>query len=180
MVADEKGRWERFIYRLTIKKQNKRGRFLLSCFCETELECWRTSLFDDSEEDVIELYEDHGTSEQFHSEYKSDLDMERLPSHSFALNDLMMTLGFLTFNCLRLIGQVSLELGGVRPTDRESHEVSRRRLRTVIHDFIHMGARMVSHSRRFKLVLSQWAWQTDLWIRLYNYFTSPPPIRLCA
>jgi len=33
---------------------------------------------------VIELYHQHGTSEQFHSEIKSDMDLERLPSGKFA------------------------------------------------------------------------------------------------
>lgn len=28
---------------------------------------------------IIELYQDHRTSEQFHSEIKTDLDLERLP-----------------------------------------------------------------------------------------------------
>nr|CRH07956.1 protein of unknown function [Candidatus Magnetococcus massalia] len=28
------------------------------------------------EEDVIALYKAHGTSEQFHSEFKTDLDLE--------------------------------------------------------------------------------------------------------
>jgi hypothetical protein len=33
--------------------------------------------------DVIELYKHHGTQEQFHSEIKTDLDLERLPSGKF-------------------------------------------------------------------------------------------------
>jgi hypothetical protein len=36
---------------------------------------------------VVELYYDHGTSEQFHSEIKTDLDLERLPAGKFATND---------------------------------------------------------------------------------------------
>ncbi len=37
-----------------------------------------TSL-DSAPEEVIGLYRRHGTHEQFHSEIKTDLDMERLP-----------------------------------------------------------------------------------------------------
>ncbi|MBT9260199.1 MAG: IS1380 family transposase, partial [Clostridiales bacterium] len=32
---------------------------------------------------VVELYRGHATSEQFHSEIKTDLDLERLPSGKF-------------------------------------------------------------------------------------------------
>jgi hypothetical protein len=46
---------------------------------EIEVEGWRTTL-DLPEKEVIRLYEDRGTSEQFHAEIKSDMDMERLPS----------------------------------------------------------------------------------------------------
>jgi hypothetical protein len=36
-----------------------------------------------SPDEVIGLYRDHGTSEEFHSEVKTDLDLERLPSGRF-------------------------------------------------------------------------------------------------
>ncbi len=42
------------------------------------------------EDDIIALYKDHATSEQFHSEFKTDL--ERLPSGQFASNALLMSL----------------------------------------------------------------------------------------
>ena len=38
---------------------------------------------------VIALYREHATSEQFHSEFKTDLDLERLPSGKFDTNDLL-------------------------------------------------------------------------------------------
>ena len=41
---------------------------------------------------MIALYRDHATSEQFHSEFKTDLDIERLPSGKFATNALVMIL----------------------------------------------------------------------------------------
>ena len=40
---------------------------------------------------IIDLYSDHGTSEQFHSEFKTDMDIERLPSGKFATNQLVLT-----------------------------------------------------------------------------------------
>jgi len=52
---------------------------------EIEIEGWWTSL-DLPEEEVIHRYADHGTSVQFHSELKTNLDIERLPSGKFDTN----------------------------------------------------------------------------------------------
>ena len=54
---------------------------------------------------IIELYESHATSEQFHSEIKTDLDMERLPSGKFSVNALALTCAGMAYNILRLVGQ---------------------------------------------------------------------------
>lgn len=35
-------------------------------------------------EDVIELYRQHATSEQYHNEFKTDMDLQQLPSCKFA------------------------------------------------------------------------------------------------
>ena len=43
-------------------------------------------------QDVIDLYKHHGTHEQFHSEIKTDLDLERLPSGKFDTNDAIVHL----------------------------------------------------------------------------------------
>ena len=66
---------------------DKRGQRLL--VPEIEIEGWWSSLELD-EETLIALYADHGTSEQFHSEFKSDLDIERLPSGTIATNALVL------------------------------------------------------------------------------------------
>ena len=58
---------------------------------------------------VIALYADHATHEQFHAEIKTDLDLERLPCRKFATNDLLLTLGALAYNILRMIGQKTLQ-----------------------------------------------------------------------
>ena len=64
---------------------------------------WLTSL-DLPAADIVKLYQGHGTHEQFHSEFKTDLDLERLPSGKFATNDLVLSLAVLAFNILRAIG----------------------------------------------------------------------------
>jgi hypothetical protein len=80
-----------------------------------ELEGWWTSL-DEAPEAVIKRYQAHATHEQFHSEIKTDLDLERLPSGKFATNDLILHLAQLAYNILRLMGQLGMtgELSPVR------------------------------------------------------------------
>ena len=54
---------------------------------EITLEGWTTSLpAEFSANDIISLYAGHGTHEQFHSEFKTDLDLTRLPSGKFDTN----------------------------------------------------------------------------------------------
>ena len=50
---------------------------------------------------------DLGECEQFHSEIKTDMDVERLPSGKFETNELVLELTVLAYNILRLIGQES-------------------------------------------------------------------------
>ena len=54
------------------------------------------------------LYADHGTHEQFHSEFKTDMDLTRLPSGKFDTNYLVCQLAAVAMNILRLIGQQGL------------------------------------------------------------------------
>jgi hypothetical protein len=73
--------------RLIERTIDKTGQLLLAP--EIALAGWWTSL-SVSEEEVIQLYADHGTSEQFHSEFKTDLDIERLPSGKFGTHALVL------------------------------------------------------------------------------------------
>lgn len=86
---------------------------------DIEYDFWDTPLpqaFPPAE--VIHWYEDHGTHEQFHSEFKTDLDLERLPSGKFATNDLILSMAALAYNVLRLMGILALldEAGKVAPS----------------------------------------------------------------
>ena len=74
---------------------------------------------EDSE--VIQNYHAHGECEQFHSEIKTDMDVERLPSGKFDTNELVLELTILAYNILRMIGQETI---GRRKT---RHKVHRRR-----------------------------------------------------
>jgi hypothetical protein len=67
-----------------------------------EVETYWTSLSDDPR--TVVKYQAHGTSEQFHSELKAGLDLERLPSGKFQTNELVQLSGMMAYNLLRLIG----------------------------------------------------------------------------
>lgn len=77
---------------------DKKGQHL--AIAEIEVEGWWTSLNSPCQE-IIDLYADHATSEQFHSEFKTDMDIERLPSGKFAFNALVLGCSVLTYNILR-------------------------------------------------------------------------------
>lgn len=96
---------------------------------------------------VIHLYRDHATSEQFHSELKTDLNLERLPSGKFATNDLVLCAGLFAYNLLRAIRQISLQ----EPDAPMKVKVTRRRVRMVIENLIWLASRMVKHARQIKL-----------------------------
>ncbi|KYH32451.1 hypothetical protein MOMUL_10520 [Moorella mulderi DSM 14980] len=127
---------------------------------EVEVESYWTTL-PDPVDDIIALYHDHGTSEQFHSEIKNDLDLERLPSGKFATNDLVLHLGVFAYNILRLLGQFSLPLKEV-PLRKKAQ---RRRLRTVIQNLITIASRLVRHVRQIKL----WFGRHSPWYPAFRY-----------
>jgi hypothetical protein len=53
-----------------------------------------------SDQNVIELYEHQGASEQFLSDLKTDMDLERLPMGKSATNALIMAWAALTYYML--------------------------------------------------------------------------------
>jgi len=132
------------VMRVTERTITKTGQRLL--LPEIEVEGWWTNLVL-PEEQIIQLYKDHGASEQFHSEFKTDLDLERLPSGKFATNSLVMALATLAYNILRLIGQIGM-LGKESPV---RHPAKRRRIRTVMQELIYLASRMIRTGRRLKL-----------------------------
>ena len=95
----------RLIVRVTERTIDKRGQRLI--VPDIELDGWWTSLTLEPTA-VIDLYKHHGMHEQFHSEIKTDLDLERLPSGKFDTNDCVLHLASFAYNCLRLLGQLGL------------------------------------------------------------------------
>ena len=134
----------RRVIRIIERTIDKHGQRLL--VPEIDLEGWWTSL-DVSEEDVIQLYADHAASEQFHSEFKTDMDIERLPSGKFATNALVLGLSVLAYNILRWIGQNGL-LGSKSP---KRSKAQRRRIRTVMQELMYVAARIIKTARTIKI-----------------------------
>ena len=92
---------------------------------------------------------DHGTHQQFHSEFKTDLDLEPLPSGKFDTNYLVFEFATLAMNTLRLMGQAGL-LGPDAPA---RHAARRRRIETVMQELVYRAGRLIEHGRRLFLGL---------------------------
>jgi hypothetical protein len=140
----------RRVYRLTERSIDKHGNPLL--LPEYTLEGWTTTLPEAfSAAEVIELYCDHATHEQFHSEFKIDMDLERLPSGKFDTNYLVCQLAAVAMNSLRLIGQNTLR----EPDAPVRHAAKRRRIKTVMQELTFKAARMIRHAGRWVLGLGE-------------------------
>lgn len=145
MILDKKlKRPIRVVYQVTVRTVEADGQLLLTPIVEADV-YWTTLTCAPSL--VIGSYRDHATSEQFHSELKTDLNLERLPSGKFATNDLVLCAGLFAYNLLRAIGQISLQ----EPDAPVKTKVTRRRVRTVIENLIWLASRLVHHARETKL-----------------------------
>jgi len=156
----------RRVLRLIERTIDARGQVLI--VPELTLEGWTTSLpaaqFNAAA--VIALYADHGTHEQFHSEFKTDLDLTRLPSGKFDTNYLVCQLAALAMNILRLIGQRGL-LGPDAPV---RHSAKRRRIKTVMQELIYRAGRLLKTGRRVFLGLGANDKAAKAFIRLHAQF----------
>lgn len=97
----------RTVYEITERTIDRYGRYFIVPDIELGTYWTNTSLPDET---VIDLYHAHGESEQYHSEIKTDMDVERLPSGKFGSNKLVLELTMIAYNILRIIGQESLEI----------------------------------------------------------------------
>jgi hypothetical protein len=139
----------RRVLRLIERTIDAKGQHLI--MPERVLEGWTTTLKVEqfSATDIIELYADHGTHEQFHSEFKTDLDLERLPSGKFDTNYLVCDLAAVAMNILRLMGQAGLH----GPDAPVRHAAKRRRIKTVMQELIYRAGRLIEHGRQLILGL---------------------------
>lgn len=115
-----------------------------------------------SDQEIINLYHAHGECEQFHSEVKTDMVLERLPSGKFETNALILELGMMAYNILRMIGQGTI--GGRAP--RQKRDVKRRRLRTVIGNLVMIAVHVTTHARQLVMGLGK----SNVWRHLFADF----------
>jgi len=119
------------------RKTDRQGNRYL--FPEIEVNSWWTNLSCGAEK-VIGLYHGHATSEQFHSELKGDMGVERLPSGKLAVNKIVLAVAMNAYNALKMLGQKSIENEGRK-------KLKRKRLGKVIRDLICVAGKLVKHGR---------------------------------
>lgn len=141
-------------YRVTRRSIDKHGQALL--IDEIEVETYWTNLWHEAP-DVVELYHAHGTSEQFHSEVKTDINLERFASHSYAVNSLQLAIGLLSYNLVRVVEELARENRKLWP--ERIKDVQRRRVGSVIKDLILVAGKIVRHAGKTVMKLaSSWMW----------------------
>lgn len=135
-------------YEIIDRTIDKYGQYLFQG--DIEANTWWTNT-DLTDEEVIRNYHAHGECEQFHSEIKTDMDVERLPSGKFDTNELVLELTILAYNILRMIGQETIG----RRTPRKKRDVRRRRIRTVISNLVMMACHITTHARQLIMNLGR-------------------------
>lgn len=143
-------------YEITERTINKYGQFMFPT--DIEVETWWTNL-GETDREIIRLYHAYGECEQYHSEIKTDMDIERLPSGKFDTNALVLELSIIAYNILRMIGQGTI--GGRAP--RQKRDVKRRRMRTVISNLIMMASHITTHARQLIMGLGK----SNIWRHIF-------------
>jgi hypothetical protein len=165
-MRDRNGESIRVVFEVIERTITADGQMLL--VPDIEVHTWWTSFGPRmaTPDEVVAIYKAHGTSEQFHSEIKSDMALERLPSGKFATNSLILMLTVPVFNMLRLSGVAAMKNGY-----KSRKNVARRRIRTIIQDFMYMAGRVICHARRLRLAFSYRNPLRDIWEATYLVFT---------
>ena len=146
----------RTVYEIIERSIDKRGQYLFPA--EVEVNMWDVNV-DFTDREVIALYHAHGESEQFHSEIKTDMALERFPSGKFDTNELVLELAMPAYNILRMTGDES-----TGPTHPMRHPVKRRRIGTVIKNLVMMACHITRHARRTKLGLGR----SNIWRKTFQ------------
>jgi len=145
------------VYEITERTTDGYGNPLL--IPDIEVNTWWTNL-SYTAETVIELYHDHGTSEQYHSELKHDMDIERLPSGKFNANELYLMIGMNAYNVLRFMGQSAKGIKRGLPIKSRS---LRMRLGKVIQNIICIAIKYVSHAGKKIIKI----WENNPWRQIF-------------
>jgi hypothetical protein len=139
----------RVAFRAVERFAEPNGQFLSPC--QITIDAYWTSL-DWTPGQVHCFYNQRGTSEQYHSELKTDMGVERLPSGKFSANQQVLDMAMIAYNLLRMMGQNMLKSGLVPGRKSQS---TRLRLRTVIQNVMYMAGRLIEHARSTILQIFQ-------------------------
>lgn len=154
----------RMVYEITERTTDKNGQLFL--MPQIEVNTYWTSL-GVSDEEVIELYHNHAVCEQYHSELKTDMNVERLPSGKFDTNSLILTLAMIAFNINRIIG---VEIMKEKDAPVRHSTVKRRKVRTIIDNILTIAGHFTEHARKFKLSLGRSNGWRNTFLRLCSTF----------
>ena len=152
------------VYEIVERTQSADGQMMI--VPETEINMFWTSL-GVSDEKVIELYHNHAVCEQYHSEIKTDMDVERLPSGKFDTNALVLKLTMLAYNILRIIGTEAMKR---RDMPMKHKNIRRRRIKTVIENLMLIAGHLTCHARKLWLALGRSSPWANTFIRIYQAF----------
>ncbi len=155
----------RTIYEITERTIDKHGQYFI--VPDIELDTYWTNL-PLSDQNIIDLYHAHGESEQYHSEIKTDMDVERLPSGKFDSNKLVLELTIIAYNILRIVGQESLK----KRDDPGRKKVRRRRIRTIISNLMQFAGHLTKHAGRLVLSIGRSNRWRFTFKRIYDSFAS--------
>ena len=153
----------RIVFQVTKRTILGNGQILLEP--EIDVETWWTNL-ENPPEEVFRLYCEHATCEQFHSEIKSDIGLERFPSGRFDTNASILQIAALAYNILRIIGQTALGVGA----KLTRHSVHRLRAKTVMKRLIFIAVHVISHARQAFLSLGRSNLWRETFLKVYEAF----------
>ena len=148
----------KLVYQVTVRTIDRKGQILL--VPDIDVQTWWTDL-ELSPQEVIRLYHEHATCEQFHAEIKTDIGLERFPSGHFNTNGAVLKQAMMAYNILRIIGQTSLLQSEQQLT---SHKVFRIRAKTVMKKIVLIAGHVVSHARQFIVDLGR----SNIWRNVFR------------
>lgn len=144
----------RFVFCVQIKAEDEKGQPLL--IKDVRYHILATNLPEEvSPQRAFELYRGRGAAEEANKELKHDLDLERLPSQTFSVNEVFLTLGTMAYNLLILLGQQWRDEHDGAGRAEEAPRV-RRRIKTIQDYLLRSAAVVVSHARKSLLKVNAW------------------------
>jgi hypothetical protein len=100
---------------------------------------------------ALELYRGRGAAEEANKELKHDLDLERLPSQTFSVNEVFLALGTMAYNLLILLGQQWRD-----DSNEGKATPPRRRIKTIQDYLLRSAAIVTNHARQSLLKVNTW------------------------